>query len=106
MTRLNKRDLLLALAALGVGGALPAAAQANDYAATRAIGAAYIAARPQTDLRAARAAMLPNGFSEAALPALKARVAADYEAGAVFDYRGWRLSHTEGQLFALLANAP
>ncbi|GAM97621.1 hypothetical protein U91I_01248 [alpha proteobacterium U9-1i] len=105
MNHLSKRDILLALVALGVSAALPASAQTADYSAGRAIGEAYVEADPRADLNMARAALLPDGFHDGALPALKARVAADYRAGAVFNYRGWRLSYTEGQLFALLAQA-
>jgi hypothetical protein len=100
---LNKRDLLLALAALGAGAIIPAHAQtaAPDLAAGRTIGEAYRAAYPGEGLEALRA-LLPNGLDAEALARLKAAAAADFGAGAVFVYQGWRLSRTEGRLFALL----
>jgi hypothetical protein len=102
---LNKRDLLLALAALSAGAALPAAAQdhALDLAPGRAIGAAYRAANPDEDWSAARAELLPSGVNAEAIARLRAAAAADFGAGRVFIHEGWRLSRTEARLFALLA---
>jgi hypothetical protein len=99
----KRRDVLLALAALGAGAALPAAAQANpvDLAAGRAIGQAYLAAHP-TDLVALRNDLLPRGFTSEAAEQLRARAAADFRAVRVFIFKGWRLSETEARLFALL----
>jgi hypothetical protein len=104
---LSKRDLILALAALGVGAALPAAAQTAtlDLAPGRAIGAAYRAANPNEDWSAIRADLLPSGFSAEALSRLRAVSGADFGAGRVFIHEGWRLSRTEARLFALLAAA-
>jgi hypothetical protein len=101
---LNKRDLLLALAALGAGAMIPAHAQtaAPDLSAGRAIGEAYRAAYPGEGPEALRAELLPNGLDAEALARLKAAAAADFGSGAVFVYQGWRLSRTEGRLFALL----
>lgn len=102
--RLSKRDVLLALAALAAGAALPAAAQtaAPDLSAGRAIGAAYLAAHPQANLSQLRNELLPAGFTPDAATQLRARVAADFRAQRVFVFKGWRLSETEAQLFALL----
>lgn len=102
---LSKRDVLLALAALAAGAAIPAAAQtaAPDLAAGRAIGQAYLAANPNTDLAALRNDLLPNGFSQEQAPRLRARVADDFRAARVFIFKGWRISETEARLFALLA---
>ncbi len=98
----NKRDILRALAALTALAATPALAQsAPDFSAGRAIGQAYLAAHP-TDIAVLRRELLPNGFSESAARDLGARVRADFAAGRVFVHRGWRLSATEAQLFALL----
>jgi hypothetical protein len=101
---LNKRDVLLALAALAAGAALPAAAQttAPDLAAGRAVGAAYLAAHRQTNLSHLRNELLPNEFSAEGAARLRARAAADFRAERVFIFKGWRLSETEAQLFALL----
>lgn len=100
----SKRDILRALAAISALAATPAMAQANpDLSAGRAIGQAYLAAHPNTDLAALRAALLPRGFNEASARDLGGRVRADFAAGRVFTHRGWRLSATEAQLFALLA---
>lgn len=104
---LSKRDLILALAALGAGAALPAAAQnaTLDLAPGRAIGAAYSAANPNEDWPAIRAALLPSGVNADAIMRLRTVSAADFGAGRVFVHEGWRLSQTEARLFALLAAA-
>lgn len=101
---LNKRDLLLALAALGAGAITPARAQtaAPDLSAGAAIGQAYRTAYPEEGLEALRAQLVPNGLNAEALARLKAMAGADFSSGAVFVYQGWRLSRTEGRLFALL----
>jgi hypothetical protein len=105
---LSKRDLLLALTALGAGAVLPAAAQdagAPDLSVGRAIGDAYRAANPSEDWAAIRAELVPDRLDAAALTRLRALAAADFGAGRVFVHEGWRLSRTEGRLFALLAAA-
>ncbi len=103
--KLSKRDVLLALTALAASAALPAAAQSNalDISAGRAIGQAYLAANNGVDVAALRRDLLPNGFDAAAGPRLRERAAADFRAARVFVFKGWRLSVTEAQLFALLA---
>ena len=106
MTHLNKRRLLAALAAIGAGGTSPALAQTNacssfDLAGGEAIGAAWRAANPEADLAELRADLLPDGLCEEALAGLSERVKADFRNGALFVYRGWRLSQTEARLFAL-----
>lgn len=100
---LSKRQILLALAAIGASAALPATAQqtsALDLSAGRAIGEAYLAANPGVDIAALRAALLPTGFDASAH--LRALVSADFRAARVFVFKGWRLSETEARLFALL----
>jgi hypothetical protein len=101
---LSKRDVLLALAALAAGAALPAAAQtgAPDLTAGRAIGQAYLAANPGTDVATLRNDLLPNGFNQEAGPRLRVRAAEDFRAARVFIFKGWRISETEARLFALL----
>jgi hypothetical protein len=106
--KLNKRELLAALVALGAGAVAPAAVAqpaALDVSAGRAIGEAYLAAHPAERLPALAAELLPAGLSDAALARLRAQAAADFGAGAVFVYEGWRLSRTEARLFALLTAA-
>ena len=102
---LSKRDVLLALAALGASAALPASAQTGtpDFSGGRAIGQAYLAANPGADLAALRNDLLPNGFSQEAAARLRARAADDFRAARVFIFKGWRISDTEARLFALLA---
>jgi hypothetical protein len=105
---LSKRDVLFALAALGAGAAFPAAAQtaaAPDLTAGRAIGEAYRAAHPGADLTRLRNELLPGGFTAEAGQRLRALAAADFRAARVFIFKGWRLSETEAQLFALLTSA-
>jgi len=101
---LSKRDVLLALAALAADAAPPAAAQATapDLSAGRAIGEAYLAANPSTDVAALRGDLLPNGFDAAAPQRLRERAAADFRAARVLIFKGWRISETEARLFALL----
>jgi hypothetical protein len=105
---LSKRDILFALAALAACAALPAAAQTAavpDLAAGGAIGDAYRAAHPGADLERLRNELLRGGFSAETGQRLRARAAADFRAARVFIFKGWRLSETEAQLFALLTTA-
>ena len=105
---LSKRDVLRALAALGAAAALPATAQtatAPDFTAGRAIGEAYRAAHSGADFTRLRNELLPAGFAAEAGERLRARAAADFRAARVFIFKGWRLSETEAQLFALLTTA-
>jgi hypothetical protein len=55
------------------------------------------------DARRLQAELLPDGWTAAATAKLRARAAADFRAGRLFIHRGWRLSDTEGRLFALAA---
>jgi hypothetical protein len=101
---ISRRDVVLALAALATAGAGSAAAQAAapDISTGRAIGEAYMAVHPGADLARLRNELLPHGFTPAATAGLRERAAADFRAARVFVFRGWRLSETEAQLFALL----
>jgi hypothetical protein len=104
MTRIDRRTLIAALAALGASGAASAAGplDAIDPAGVEAIGKAWLAAQPRTPpLRALEAELFPRGRAD--LTGLSARVRRDFREGRLFTYRGWRLSDTEGRLFALLA---
>jgi hypothetical protein len=112
MNTLTKRRLLVALAAIGAGGAgLADAALAQavctplELAGGRDIGAAWRAANPDADLDALRGELLPDGACEEALAGLAERVRDDFHSGAIFVYRGWRLSETEARLFALAAGS-
>ncbi len=91
-------------AAVGAGAIAPARAQtaAVDLAAGRAIGEAYRAAFPGEAVETLRDGLVPAGLDAAALGRLKEAVASDFRAADVFIYQGWRLSRTEGRLFALL----
>jgi hypothetical protein len=107
MTVLARRDLL---AALFAATALPAFAGPADplfadldHAAAKRIGTAWLAAHPGTSARVLAARLFPTGRGPDALPGLRRRAAEDFRRGAVFVHRGWRLSDTEGALFALLA---
>jgi hypothetical protein len=105
MSRLDRRHVLMALAALGAGVATPAAAglpQIDPEGAKR-IGQAYLAGHQGLDARRLQAELLPAGWTPAAAAKLRARAAADFRAGRLFVHRGWRLSDTEGRLFALAA---
>lgn len=101
---IGRRQVLLALAALGAGAATPAAALPHiDPQGARVIGQAYLDAHPgqRFDARRLQADLLPGGWTPEAAKALRARAAADFRAGRLFVHRGWRLSDTEGRLFAL-----
>jgi hypothetical protein len=105
MKPLDRRQVLTALAALGAGAAAtPAAALPQvDPEGARRIGAAYLAIRPGLSAARLRSELLPDGWTPAAAARLKRRAAADFRAARVFVHRGWRLSETEGRLFALAA---
>lgn len=101
---MDRRTVLLALAGLAAGG--PAmAAPAIDPEGARAVGQAYIDAHPGQRFDAVRlkAELLPEGWNDAAANRLRARAARDFRDGRLFVHRGWRLSDTEGRLFALAA---
>ena len=106
---LARRDLLAALFAATALPGLARAAPADllfadlDHAAAARIGKAWLAERPAIRAGALRARLFPAGRNPDALPALRRQVAEDFRHGAVFVHRGWRLSDTEGALFALLA---
>lgn len=101
---ISRRDVILALAALGAGVDSAGAQTARlDLSAGRSIGQAYIAANPATDLARIRDGLLPGGFTHEAVVRLRALAAADFRSARVFTFKGWRLSETEAQLFALLS---
>lgn len=102
----SRRDLLAALVALAATPALARAPEAFaglDPAAVRRIGEAWRKQHPDTSVRELTKRLFPAGRGPDALPALRAQAAADFRKGAVFAYRGWRLSDTEGALLALLS---
>lgn len=103
---MDRRTVLLALAGLAAGASPAAAAQAEvDPEGARRIGRAYLDAHPGQRLNVARlkADLLPDGWNDAAAARLRARAARDFREGRMFVHRGWRLSDTEGRLFALAA---
>lgn len=102
---MNRRHVLMALAAIAAAPGTPAATLPQiDPEGARRIGQAYIT-QSRAPLTAAglQAELLPHGWSAADL---RSRAAADFRAGRLFVHRGWRLSDTEGRLFALAALAP
>jgi hypothetical protein len=102
MTR--RRDLLAALAALAAAPSLTCAAAIDglDPVAIRRIGQAWLEQHPHATARDLAQRLFPVGRGPDALPRLRAQAAADFRRALVFAYRGWRLSDTEGALFALL----
>ncbi|WGM39370.1 hypothetical protein [Caulobacter sp. NIBR1757] len=111
MTKIARRDLLAALAALGVAGPALAAepnrlwSGAIPPGALR-IGQAWLAQHPGHTAAALAGRLAPDGWSAATVEKLRLRVATDFRQGRVFQYRGWRLSDTEGALFALTVLSP
>lgn len=106
---MDRRTVLLALAGLAAGAAVPAvAAPQIDPEGARKVGQAYLDSHPDRRFDAARlrAELLPDGWTDAAAVRLRARAARDFREGRVFVHRGWRLSDTEGRLFALAALTP
>jgi hypothetical protein len=105
MSQLDRRHVLMALAAIAAAPATPAAALPQiDPDGARRIGRAYIAAsKARLDAGRLQAELMTHGWNAAAL---KARAAADFRAGRLFIHRGWRISDTEGRLFALAALSP
>ena len=105
MSPLDRRSILLALAALSAGIATPAVAALPqiDPEGAKRIGQAYLAGHKGLDAKRLQADLLPNGWNPAAAAKLRAKAAADFRAGRLFVHRGWRLSDTEGRLFALAA---
>jgi hypothetical protein len=101
---MNRRDVLLALAALS---AAPATAEAalpqTDPEGAKRVGEAYLKSHPGLDARRLQVELLPGGWSPGNAARLRTRAAADFRAGRLFVHRGWRLSDTEGRLFALAA---
>ncbi len=112
MSKIARRDLLAALAALGVAAPVLAQAAAPGPwdgpappGALR-IGQAWLAENPGFTAAALAKRIAPDGWTSATVEKLRLRVASDFRQGRVFRYRGWRLSETEGALFALTALSP
>jgi hypothetical protein len=105
-TTLDRRHVLMALAALsaGAGFAGPAAALPQvDPEGAKKIGQAYLAAHEGLNPKRLQAELLPDGWTPKAAERLRGKAAADFRAGRLFVHRGWRISDTEGRLFALAA---
>lgn len=105
MTTLSRREILAALASIAAVAAVPGFAQSPgsvDLSAGRAIGQAWLAAHPGTNLDRLRARHLPAGLDSKSLSQLRARAASDFRHGRTFVHEGWVMSETEAQLFALL----
>jgi hypothetical protein len=108
-----RRDLLTALAALGALAPITAHAatptgpwDGSVPAGAQRLGKAWLAENPGIDAAALTRRLAPGGWSPATLEKLRLRVATDFRQGRVFRYRGWRLSDTEGALFALTLLTP
>ncbi len=104
----SRRDLLAALVALAAAPALARAQMSDAFAgldpdAVQRMGKAWREQHPNASARELTARLFPVGRGPDALPRLRAQAAADFRKGAVFAYRGWRLSDTEGALLALLS---
>ncbi|MFY8142991.1 MAG: hypothetical protein ACOVMT_03800 [Caulobacter sp.] len=104
----TRRDLLAALVALAAAPSLSQAQTSGflpglDKDAARRIGEAWRKAHPGDTAKTLAAKLFPKGRGPEALPRLRRAMAADFRAGAIFAHRGWRLSNTEGALFALLS---
>jgi hypothetical protein len=102
MSVFTRRALIACLAAVASGPAVadrPNGLPALDPTAAKRIGDAYLAAHPATRAALGRGVGSPNPS------ALRTRVTADFRAGRMFTYQGWRLSQTEARLFALYALA-
>lgn len=104
----TRRDLLAALVALAATPSFAKSAPATplpglDAGAVRRIGEAWRKSHPGVTAKALAAQLFPRGRGPDALTRLRSASAADFRAGAVFTHRGWRLSNTEGALFALLS---
>ena len=117
--RLHRRDLLLALGALALSGALapsgePAPAEIGgrslvgrlrDPDAARRLGLAYLARHPgERDPGFLHAATLKDaGEGSRALRRLRARCREDFARGDTVRLDGWVLARTECRLCALVA---
>jgi hypothetical protein len=104
----SRRDLLAVLVALAAAPSLARAATPDIFAgldadAVQRIGKAWRETHPIAEAHDLAARLFPSGHSPDALSRLRAKAAEDFRRGAVFVYRGWRLSDTEGALFALLS---
>lgn len=104
----TRRDLLAALVALAATPALARAPAPElfaglDAGAVKRIGEAWRTAHAGVTAQRLETRLFPSGRGNAALPRLRKQATADFRKGAVFAYRGWRLSDTEGALMALLS---
>ena len=108
MTMLQRRELLVFIAALGGTVLVSAPAHAMpgvDQEGAVLIGEAFLRDNPGLDRQRLQRELLPDGWSANAFSGLKQRVSADFRDGRMFIHRGWRISDTEGRLFALAALA-
>ena len=111
MTMFTRRSLLAALSATALVACGPnikgnqnhLIASGLDHDSIDAVAKSYRLATGGLPGSKIETFIMPSG--EINLPALKAAVAQDYEADRMFVHAGWRLSHTEGQLFTLLSHA-
>ena len=104
---MKRRDVLFAIAALAAAPATAAALLPElDTEGARRVGEAYLKGHPGLDAQRLQVELLPGGWSRGNAAKLRARAARDFREGRLFIHRGWRLSDTEGRLFALAALTP
>ena len=113
MTAFTKRELIAALSAFaavplaGCGREADGAGAASfafdlNPEGVKAVAASYTAAGDPVGADV-EAAFFPNGVAR--MEAIRSAVVRDFTEGRIFIHAGWRLSHTEGRLFTLLARA-
>lgn len=114
MTSFTKRELIAALGALAAaplagcgreadGGGAASIASGLDPEGVKAVAASYVAAAGDPVGADVEAMFFPNGVAK--METIRSAVARDFAEERMFIHAGWRLSHTEGRLFTLLARA-
>ena len=111
MATFTKRELIAALSAFA---AVPLAGCGREAGAAsfafglnpegvKAVSASYAAAADDPVGADVEAIFFPNGVAR--METIRSAVIRDFMEGRIFTHAGWRLSHTEGRLFTLLARA-
>lgn len=114
MATFTKRELIAALSAFAAvplagcgreaGGAGAASfAFGLNPEGVKAVAASYAAATDDPLGADVEAIFFPNGVAR--METIRSAVVRDFTEGRIFTHAGWRLSHTEGRLFTLLARA-
>ena len=110
MATFTKRELIAALSAFAAfplvgcgreaGGAASFAFGLNPEG-VKAVAASYADAAGDPVGADVEAIFFPNGVAR--METIRSAVVRDFTEGRIFIHAGWRLSHTEGRLFTLLA---